>query len=156
MYFLDERNSLEDRLAVINYHGFFDEQKVVRIFKYLNTPRYTYVDREKNLYAKMLEKGKISQEEYKELIKSKETFSYHADYDIIYGQFLEKYGINLQKDNIHWFEFTALLENLLLDDNNVINKRIRARAFEPASGDSEQAKNHNKYWQALKDKYSLS
>lgn len=37
---------------------------------------------------------------------------YKQDADLIRAAFLQSYGINLWRDKLHWFEFTALLQNL--------------------------------------------
>lgn len=42
----------------------------------------------------------------------KRVTSFDQDADMIRAAFLQVYGINLFRDKLHWFEFTALLHNL--------------------------------------------
>ena len=38
--------------------------------------------------------------------------SFEQDADLIRAAFWQEYGVNLYRDNLHWFEFIALLRNL--------------------------------------------
>lgn len=42
----------------------------------------------------------------------KRVTSFAQDADMIRAAFMQEYGINLYRDKLHWFEFTALLYNL--------------------------------------------
>ena len=44
--------------------------------------------------------------------EEKRVTSFEQDADMIRAAFMQEYGINLYKDKLHWFEFTALLYNL--------------------------------------------
>lgn len=44
--------------------------------------------------------------------EEKRVTSFEQDADMIRAAFWQEYGINLYRDKLHWFEFTALLYNL--------------------------------------------
>lgn len=48
--------------------------------------------------------------------KSKKIFDYSHDYKYYFYDFL-KIGINLNKDEISWWEFDSILEGLFLDEH---------------------------------------
>ncbi|MCI5751587.1 MAG: bacteriophage Gp15 family protein [Oscillospiraceae bacterium] len=43
------------------------------------------------------------------------AFSFYGDFGLIFGAFMECYGINLFRDELHWHEFTALFMSLSSD-----------------------------------------
>lgn len=40
------------------------------------------------------------------------AFSFYGDMGLIFGAFMECYGVNLFRDKLHWHEFTALFMSL--------------------------------------------
>lgn len=57
---------------------------------------------------------------------SEQIYSYEFDDEYIYGAFYEQYGIDLEKDRIHWWKFKALLKSLKDDTEFVKIKGYRA------------------------------
>lgn len=53
-------------------------------------------------------------------------YSFHDDADVIFSSFYEKYNIDLEKSNMHWYKFLALFEGLA--DDNPFATRIKIRA----------------------------
>lgn len=51
--------------------------------------------------------------------ESKQIYSYEFDDELIYSAFRDQYGINLQTDNLHWWEFKAMFEGLK-QDNRIV------------------------------------
>lgn len=78
-------------------------------------------------------------------------FSFTQDRTMIFSAFMLKYGINLNKSNMHFFEFLALFNDL---DKTSFRKVIDLRAMKPID-----MKNYTKEQRCqiykLKRKYSL-
>lgn len=55
-------------------------------------------------------------------------FSFSGDADIIYASFLEKYGIDLLKEDMHWFKFCSLFSSLSQD--NPFSAVMNIRTFD--------------------------
>ncbi len=155
MCFLDESRSWEDRIAAIHYEGFPDMERIKEIYQYLVQPRYNPANKEKKNLKAYVEKGLITPEEYKKIVGDTIVFDYHADYDMIYALFLEKYGIDLMENDIHWWKFIPLLNLILEEDDNPLVKRIKARSFKVVEGTGQEVANHNKYWMNMKNTYRL-
>lgn len=51
----------------------------------------------------------------KSLQSNDEPYSFEHDWDLIYSSFKQQYGINLLNDDMHWFEFKGMLDNLNQD-----------------------------------------
>lgn len=45
-------------------------------------------------------------------INNNKPFDFKEDADLIYAGFIQQYGIDLQKTDMHWWKFMILLENL--------------------------------------------
>ena len=45
-------------------------------------------------------------------INDKQPFDFEGDADLIYAGFIQQYGIDLQTEEMHWWKFMILLENL--------------------------------------------
>lgn len=58
------------------------------------------------------------------------TFDDLRDFDVVYACFRRYHNIDLLKEDIGWFEYQALLEDLLLSENS-ITKRIEIRSYTP-------------------------
>ena len=74
-----------------------------------------------NLLFPAKEKEKKSED------KGQKVTDYDQDADMIRAAFLQSYGINLWREKLHWFEFTALLANLPEGSRytDVVSIRIR-------------------------------
>lgn len=59
--------------------------------------------------------------------KGQKVTDYDQDADMIRAAFMQSYGINLWREKLHWFEFTALLANLPEGSRytDVVNIRLR-------------------------------
>lgn len=82
----------------------------------------------------------------------KETpiFSFLQDADIIYSAFYSKYGIDLLKDEMHWFKFSALFSSLATD--NAFGAVVNIRSLDESKiKDMSQKRKIS----ALKKKFSV-
>ena len=61
-------------------------------------------------FYKCGKKDKTSQK--KENNKRKQIYSYKFDDDKIYSAFIQQYNMDLQKNNIHWWQFKSMFEGL--------------------------------------------
>ena len=64
--------------------------------------------------------------------------SFDQDADMIRAAFMQEYGINLFRDRLHWFEFTAFLHNLPNGSKYVEVMGIRARPIPEATKHNRQ------------------
>lgn len=60
------------------------------------------------------------------------AFSFYGDLGLIFGAFMECYGINLFRDTLHWHEFTALF--MSLSGNCAFSRLIKCRCGEFPDG----------------------
>lgn len=65
-------------------------------------------------------------------------------------------GINLNTDDVPWWEFDAILEAIMLDDKSIISKVLSYRLYEkpPKSAKVQEEKRH-RFMMEMKRKYSL-
>jgi hypothetical protein len=68
----------------------------------------------------------------------KRVTSFDQDADMIRAAFMQEYGINLYRDKLHWFEFTALLYNLQNGNKYTEVVGIRGRPIPPATKWNQQ------------------
>lgn len=68
----------------------------------------------------------------------KRVTSFDQDADMIRAAFMQEYGINLYRDKLHWFEFTALLYNLPNGNKYTEVVGIRGRPIPPATKWNQQ------------------
>ena len=86
----------------------------------------------------------------------KKTFDLNLDYKYYFVDFL-RLGINLNKDDISWWEFDAILEGIFLDENSSLSKMMSYRLYEkPPKNPKQQELNENKFRMKMKAKYALS
>lgn len=86
----------------------------------------------------------------------KKTFDLNLDYKYYFVDFL-RLGINLNKDDIPWWEFDSILEGLFLDDNSTISKVLNYRLYEkPSKNPKVQEEKEHKFRMKMKNKYALS
>ena len=83
------------------------------------------------------------------------TFDLNLDYKYYFVDFL-KLGINLNTDEISWWEFDAILEGLFLDENSNLSKMLAYRLYEkpPKSAKTQEEREH-KFRMQMKRKYAL-
>ena len=85
----------------------------------------------------------------------KKTFDLNLDYKYYFVDFL-RLGINLNKDDISWWEFDAILEGIFLDENSTLSKMMSYRLYEkPLNNPKQQELNENKFRMKMKAKYAL-
>ena len=86
---------------------------------------------------------------------SKKTFDLNLDYKYYFVDFL-KYGINLNKQDIDWWEFDTILEAIFLDSKSIINKVMEYRLYErPPKNVKTQGEKRHRFMLKMKQKYSL-
>lgn len=59
---------------------------------------------------------------------SVEAFKYLGDYDLVYSLFRKEYGINLEKEEVDWWEFTSMFNELLCCEN-ALTRRMGYRGY---------------------------
>ena len=88
--------------------------------------------------------------------KQNETyFDINLDYEHYFPDFL-KYKINLNKDDIDWWEFDKILKAIILDKNSNMHQIIEFRSYEkpPKTIKAQQEKEH-RFRMQKKREYSL-
>lgn len=80
----------------------------------------------------------------------KRILSFEADCPLIYAAFLSCYGVDLSKEDPHWFLFCAMLEGL--EQNTKLSEVLGIRATNPAD---IRDKNVRSRLMTLKQKYRL-
>ena len=84
------------------------------------------------------------------------TFDFYYDYGYYFPDFIEKYGINLNKDDISWWEFDKLLDWCFRDKNSSLYNHMEFRMYKkpPKSPKTSEAEEH-KYRIKMKQIHSL-
>ena len=83
------------------------------------------------------------------------TFDLNLDYKYYFVDFL-KMGINLNTDDISWWEFDAILEGLFLDENSNLSKMLAYRLYEkPPKNPKTQEEREHRFRMQMKRKYAL-
>lgn len=86
---------------------------------------------------------------------NEKTFDLNLDYKYYFTDFL-RLGINLNFDEISWWEFDAILEGLFLDENSILSKMLNFRLYEkPPKNIKTQEEKEHKFRMKMKQKYSL-
>lgn len=100
--------------------------------------------------------GKEEQEENNNTNKSsgkktvKKIYDYEHDSEIIFASFMKSYNINLQRDNLHWWEFKSLFDNI--DEDSKLYKIMEIRSVNLSQVKDKDKKN---YYKKMKDLYKL-
>lgn len=84
-------------------------------------------------------------------INNKQPFDFAEDADLIYAGFLQQYGIDLQEEDMHWWKFMILLENLGSDTR--LSRIMEYRTVDTAS--KYLSKEQRKFYQAMQRYYGL-
>lgn len=133
---------------------------VEELIGYLNSERFISSG-QSDLFElelkRRIELEELTEEEADDLRKkhgsSDVVFSHAGDFDLIQALFMERYSIDLEEENISWFKYLRLLENILEEENNSLVQRISARQFKAQKGDGNEQ--INKIGKIKKAKYSL-
>lgn len=83
-------------------------------------------------------------------LDNQKYFSYIHDADYIYAAFLQQYGINLQKEHLHWWIFRGLF--LGLNDSTEFIKIVGYRAIQITRG---MSKTQKEFYRKMKEIYAL-
>ena len=100
--------------------------------------------------------GKEEQEKNNNTNKSsgkktvKKIYDYEHDSEIIFASFMKSYNINLQRDNLHWWEFKSLFDNI--DEDSKLYKIMEIRSVNLSQVKDKDKKN---YYKKMKDLYKL-
>ena len=78
------------------------------------------------------------------------AYDFEVDSDLIFTAFMTQYNINLNRENLHWWEFMALFNSL--NDTNEIVKIMNYRTIDI---NSIEDKKERKTYKQLQDYYSL-
>lgn len=84
------------------------------------------------------------------------TFDFYYDYGYYFPDFIEKYGINLNKDDITWWEFDKLLDWCFRDKNSSLYNHMEFRMYKkpPKNPKISEAEEH-KYRIKMKQIHAL-
>ena len=84
------------------------------------------------------------------------TFDFYYDYGYYFPDFVEKYGINLNTDDISWWEFDKLLDWCFRDKNSSLYNHMDFRLYEkPPKNNKTIEANEHKYRMKMKQIHSL-
>lgn len=85
------------------------------------------------------------------------TFDFELDYKYYFVDFLNfGNGINLNKDEISWWEFDAILEGIFLNKHSILSTVLDYRLYEkPSKNPKVQEEKEHKFRMKMKRKYSL-
>ena len=84
-------------------------------------------------------------------INNKQPFDFVEDADLIYAGFMQQYGIDLQEEDMHWWKFMILLENLGSDTR--LSRIMEYRTVDTES--KHLSKEQRKFYQAMQRYYGL-
>jgi hypothetical protein len=88
-------------------------------------------------------------------VNGEKTFDLELDYKYYFHDFL-KLGINLNTDDISWWEFDSLLESILLTENTAIGKVLQHRTYKtPPKNPKQYEQEERKFYNEMKIKYAL-
>lgn len=93
------------------------------------------------LAVKFLDGGKEPPEEENPFADNKRLYSFEKDSALIYAAFQQTHGIDLQKTDLHWWQFLALFQDLGADTAfcNMINLRRRVNSGEATKEERQYA-----------------
>lgn len=84
------------------------------------------------------------------------TFDFFYDYGYYFPDFIEKYGINLNKDEISWWEFDKLLDWCFRDKNSSLYNHMEFRMYKKPSKNVKTAEaEEHKYRMKMKQIHAL-
>jgi len=85
----------------------------------------------------------------------KKVFDFELDYKYYWVDFLEK-GIDLNKDEISWWEFDAILGGLFLQEHSKIGKVIQYRTYKKPTKNNKVAEaEEHKFYLEKQRQYAL-
>jgi hypothetical protein len=92
--------------------------------------------------ARFLNAGKDSEEDGEEQESPLRLYSFTRDADFIFAAFRQTHGIDLEKENPHWWKFMALFMDLGADTTfcNLVNLRKRLKNGKASKDEREAAR----------------
>jgi hypothetical protein len=81
------------------------------------------------------------------------TFDFESDFRYYYVDFI-KLGIDLNKEDISWWQFMSILQGLFLTEDSVISKVISYRTYKkqsPKTAENER----EKHYREMKQRFAL-
>lgn len=85
----------------------------------------------------------------------KKVFDYEHDYKYYYYDFF-KLGIDLNKNDISWWQFDSILEGLFLDTHSAIGQVIQYRTYQKPTKNYKASENkEHKFYMEKKRQYML-
>ena len=93
------------------------------------------------LAVKFLDGGKEQSEEQNPFADNTRLYSFEKDSALIYAAFRQTHGIDLQKADLHWWQFLALFQDLGADTGfcNLVNLRRRVNSGEATKEERQYA-----------------
>ncbi len=76
----------------------------------------------------------------KENIKGEKLFSFSEDEELIYASFLKEYGIDLSKEELHWWRFVALVR--CLGPDTPLSRVMSIRMTKPSDIKNPKERRH--------------
>lgn len=107
-----------------------------------------------DLWAGIFKFYMCEQEPRGEAVSSSRATAYRFDCDwwLIYAAFIQQYGINLLRADLHWFEFRALLDGLTEQTQFIKVVQARLRDTSKLKGEEKaQAEKLKRYWKVPDD-----
>lgn len=84
-------------------------------------------------------------------VNGKKPFDFVKDADLIYAAFMQQYGIDLNTQDMHWWKFMTLLENISADTR--LAKVIEYRTIDVSN--KNLTKEEVKFYKAMQTYYGL-
>ena len=84
-------------------------------------------------------------------INDKQPFDFEKDADLIYAGFMQQYGIDLQTEDMHWWKFMILLENL--GSGTRLNKVMEYRTID--TNNKNLSKREREFYKAMQRYYGI-
>jgi hypothetical protein len=84
-------------------------------------------------------------------VNGKKPFDFTKDADLIYAAFMQEYGIDLNEQDMHWWKFMILLENISADTR--LAKVIEYRTIDV--NNKNLTKEEAKFYKAMQSYYGL-
>lgn len=149
---LIEKKKYQEALFLINFTEIPTEKNIKDLLRFISQIRFKSSPNDDVDIDLKIQKDEIKEEDLKEYKKKKKGFCHFADFDLVYSLFLEKYNIDLIDEDLNWFRYLFLLENLFLEENS-LKKRLEYRGFIP-----KNQKGYGKFNEEnkkMQEKYSI-
>ena len=131
----DSKLSLRHKLCVLLTNGYVDELP-------------PNIDTAISSLIEFMNRGKTKSGTVKS--NSSRLFDFTADEGLIYAAFMQQYGIDLYRTNMHWHEFCTLFS--ALDENCAFMKVVFYRSIDCSKIKNEEKK---KFYRKMKSIYKL-